>query len=458
MDRREFLTLFGLMVAARDSFAKPANKIRSMTSAKNRTALVIGAGISGLAAAKALQAKGLEVTVLEARDRIGGRVWTSTKWADVPVDMGASWIHGMTGNPMTALAHKINAKIIPTNYESSITYDTDGRPLAGQKAKKLDSIRKQLIAAIQRVQDTDDDLSLLQVAESLKLSDAQTTETKAYLNFVLNGTFEHEFAGSSYDLSAQWFDNGEAFPGDDALFANGYHVIADHLAEGLTIELEQAVEGIHRDPSSVRVTTQDKEYVANLALVTVPLGVLKKGVIAFEPELSASKQRAIQALGMGVLNKCYLKFPHAFWPTDVDWLEYISEHHGEWTEWVSFMRTVNQPVLLGFNAAKRGKEIEALSDQAIVASAMATLQILYGSNIPAPIDYQITRWAADRYSYGSYSFDPVGSSPASRAALAKPEGKTLFFAGEATNTAYSSTVHGAYLSGLRAANEMLRTL
>jgi len=138
MDRREFLTLIGFMVAARESNAKPKNKTQSMTSAKNRTAIVIGAGISGLAAAQALQAKGLEVTVLEARDRIGGRVWTSTKWPDVPVDMGASWIHGMTGNPMTALARKIDAKIIPTNYESSITYDTDGRRLSGPKAKKLE--------------------------------------------------------------------------------------------------------------------------------------------------------------------------------------------------------------------------------------------------------------------------------------------------------------------------------
>ena len=398
------------------------------------------------------------MTVLEARDRIGGRVWTSTRWADVPVDMGASWIHGMTGNPMTALARNINAKIIPTNYESSITYDTDGRRLSGQKAKKLDSIREQLISAIQRVQDTDDDLSFSQVAKHLNLSDANTTETKAYLNFVLNGTFEHEFAGSCDDLSALWFDNGEAFPGDDALFANGYHVIADHLADGLTIELSQVVEKIRRDASGVRVASQDKVYVADLALVTLPLGVLQKGAIAFEPDLSKSKQSAIQALGMGVLNKCYLKFPHAFWPTDVDWLEYIAEHHGEWTEWVSFMRTVNKPVLLGFNAAKRGEEIESLSDQAIVDSAMATLRILYGSNIPAPVDYQITRWASDPYSYGSYSFDPVGSTPASRKALAKPEGGRLFFAGEAKNPAYSSTVHGAYLSGLRAANEMFRAL
>jgi len=308
------------------------------------------------------------------------------------------------------------------------------------------------------VQDTDNDVSLTQVAKSLNLSDAHTMETKAYLNFVLNGTFEHEFAGSCDDLSALWFDNGEAFPGDDALFADGYHVIADHLAEGLKIELEQVVESIRQDSSSVRVTTQNKEHVADLALVTVPLGVLQNGVISFEPDLSASKQKAIQALGMGVLNKCYLKFPHAFWPTDVDWLEYISEHHGEWTEWVSFMRTLSRPVLLGFNAAKRGEEIETLSDQAIVDSAMATLRIVYGSKIPEPIDYQITRWAADPYSYGSYSFDPVGSTPVSRKALAKPEGERLFFAGEATNSAYSSTVHGAYLSGLRAANEMLQML
>jgi monoamine oxidase len=105
--------------------------------------------------------------------------------------------------------------------------------------------------------------------------------------------------------------------------------------------------------------------------------------------------------GMGVLNKCYLRFPEIFWPDDVDWLEYIAEEHGEWTEWVSFARTTGQPVLLGFNAGTRGRDIEAMTDQQIIDSAMQTLHTLYGDEIPDPLDSQITRWASDPFARGS---------------------------------------------------------
>jgi monoamine oxidase len=143
-------------------------------------------------------------------------------------------------------------------------------------------------------------------------------------------------------------------------------------------------------------------------IVTLPLGVLQAGKVRFTPELPQNKQRAIAKLGMGVLNKCYLRFPDAFWSDEVDWLEYIPESHGEWTEWVSFKRAANMPVLLGFNAADRGRALEAWSDERIVASAMQTLRTIYGASIPEPIDYQMTRWATDPFSLGSYSFNPVG--------------------------------------------------
>jgi len=187
----------------------------------------------------------------------------------------------------------------------------------------------------------------------------------------------------------------------------------------------------------------------------VPLGVLKKNQPQFVPPLPPAKREAIDQLGMGVLNKCYLRFAKPFWPDDVDWLEYIPKRHGEWTEWVSLLRTTNIPVLLGFNAAENGLAIEAFSDQQIIDSAMATLRTIFGNEIPAPQDYQITRWAADPFSYGSYSFNAVGSTPAMRKVLAAPLGQQVFFAGEATATDYFGTAHGAFLSGVAAATMLL---
>lgn len=192
-------------------------------------------------------------------------------------------------------------------------------------------------------------------------------------------------------------------------------------------------------------------------IVTAPLGVLKAHHIKFIPELPINKQNAISKLGMGVLNKCYLRFKQAFWPTDIDWLESIANNHGEWVEWVSFMRTTNMPILLGFNAADRGKQIESLTNQEIVQSAMQTLKAIFGSDIPDPISYQITRWSSDPFTFGSYSFNALGSTPTMRQHLAKPLENKLFFAGEATHQDYFGTAHGAYLSGLRAAQEVMLT-
>jgi len=189
-------------------------------------------------------------------------------------------------------------------------------------------------------------------------------------------------------------------------------------------------------------------------LVTLPLGVLKAGSVEFVPALPKSTSEAIAKLEMGVLNKCYLRFTHVFWPKDVDWLESIPDKHGEWTEWVSFGRVAGKPILLGFNAGARGREIESWSDTKIVADAMKTLRRIFGVGIPEPVDFQITRWGSDPYACGSYSFNPVGARPKMRRQLATPLADTLYFAGEATEHNYFGTAHGAYLSGVRAAEEI----
>jgi monoamine oxidase len=188
-------------------------------------------------------------------------------------------------------------------------------------------------------------------------------------------------------------------------------------------------------------------------VVSVPLGVLKAGAIEFAPRLPAAKRRAIEALGMGVLNKCFLRFPRTFWPTDVDWIERVPERRGEWTEWLSFARATGQPVLLGFNAADYGRRIESASDAEIVAGALRALRGIYGE-IPEPLGHQITRWASDPFALGSYSFNALGSEPKMRDDLAASIDGRVHFAGEATSRKHFATTHGAYLTGLRAAREI----
>ena len=167
------------------------------------------------------------------------------------------------------------------------------------------------------------------------------------------------------------------------------------------------------------------------------------------------KARAIAALGSGVLNKCFLRFPRAFWDPEVELFGWVSEQRGRWAEFLNLQAYGDAPVLLGFNAASFGREIEGWEDRAVVASAMETLRLIHGAKIPEPEAWQITRWASDRFARGAYSFAAVGSGTRHRQALAEPVEERLFFAGEATHTDYPATVHGALLSGEREAERIL---
>lgn len=381
-------------------------------------------------------------------------MWTSTKWRELPLDLGASWIHGVDGNPLTDLAVQAKAKTLETSYDRSVLYNTDGRELSDDQEKQLERLRKQLRDALKSAQNQDSDQSVRQVVSKLLAQLKNDPEIVRLLNFLVSSQIEQEYAGSAERLSAHWYDVAESFEGDDVIFAQGYRLIVDFLAKDLQIKTRELVREIHWQGESVRVVTSKSKYTADKVLVTLPLGVLKSGTVKFVPPLPASKRNAIAALEMGVLNKCYLKFEECFWPSDVDWLEYIPEKHGEWTEWVSFMRATGQPVLLGFNAGARGRVIESWTDQQIVASAMQTLRTMIGKEISDPIDYQITRWASDPLAGGSYSCNTVGATPEMREHLAESLDDALYFAGEATENDYFGTAHGAYLSGLRAASEM----
>ncbi len=456
MHRRNFLKIFGLMlmVSANNACGEESQG-HTATSNKKRV-VVIGAGLSGLAAAQELYRRGHEVIVVEARERIGGRIWTSTQWADMPLDFGATWIHGPQGNPLTDLAEQINAKRLTTRYDRAVTYNTSGNPLSEAEKVRMEDLRTQVFKALKEAQDKDDDASIRQVIKPIINQFDESSEAYRFINFILSGVIEQEYSGSAENLSAQWYDSSQSFEGDDVLFAQGFQVIPEFLAQGLQIELGQVVKEIQWQRSPARIITQKTEFIADHVVVTLPLGVLQANSVRFSPELPRSKQNAIAKLGMGVLNKCYLRFPDVFWSADADWVEYVSARHGEWTEWVSFKQAANMPILLGFNAADRGRAIEAWSDEQIVASAMQTLRIIYGASIPEPIDYQMTRWASDPFSLGSYSYNPVGAVPKMRQALAAPLAKSVFFAGEASNKDYFGTAHGAYLSGLRAAQEILK--
>ncbi len=415
--------------------------------------LVVGAGVSGLAAARAFTNQGLKVIVIEARDRIGGRVWTDfvNGW---PLDLGASWIHGVTGNPITKLARDFRLDVMPTNYNNHWRYRSGGIISRGDEA--IESQFDDLMSAVDqtralRQSSNQTDVSLLQCITDASNGRALTDA----VNYAINTNIEHEYGGDTSQLSLYNYDQTQTFSGADVIFPRGYGQIAANLGLGQDVRLSHIVQRIEHSDKGVRVITNKATFDAPRAVITLPLGVLKTNTVQFNPALPQRKLQAIRQLGSGVLNKCYLRFPRAFWPNEPDLMGYISPQRGEWTEWLNVQHYLGEPILLGFNAGSFGTQLEKQSDAAIVASAMRALRSMFGATLPEPTGFRLTRWANDPFARGSFSFAAVGATGADYDALAEPVDNRLFFAGEATSREYASTVHGAYLSGIREAERVL---
>jgi monoamine oxidase len=274
------------------------------------------------------------------------------------------------------------------------------------------------------------------------------------LQYSLNYEIEQDYAGDVGDLSLYHWDDDSALGGPDVYLVGGYDRIIALLAAGVPIMLGQVVIRIEYGRGDVRVTTGSGVFRAPHAIVTLPLGILREGAVTFSPPLPPRKRLAIGRLHMGVLNKACLRFPRVFWDRDCDQIGYVSAARGHWSEWLNLYKYTGKPILIGFNAATYGLAIERLSDTQTVAAGMTVLRRMYGDHIPVPEAWKITRWASDPFSRGSYSHVPTGARGDDYDARAGPVGDRLHFAGEATTQTYPATVHGAYLTGRRAAREV----
>lgn len=427
---------------------------QSDSSVRNVEVLVIGAGMSGLAAARTLVEKGMSVIVLEARNRIGGRTWTDSSLG-LPLDLGASWIHGITGNPITKLAKEFNVDTVLTDYENGVLFDADGSEVSDSEYAEIEDLFESIYEEVATMQeDTDTDMSLQQAFDAVVAERDLSENEMRKLQFYIHQETALEYGADPKDLSLWEWDQDEVFGGKDVVFPNGYSQITNGLSQGLDIRLNEKVTRISYGADGVEVETSSGTFGGEKAIVTLPLGVLKQAAVKFEPSLPESKQAAIDRLSMGVLNKVYLKFPKIFWDEEIENFGYLSESLGEWSDWMSFVPYAGVPVLMAFHGGEQGFAIEDLSDDEIIAGAMKTLRVLYGDEIPEPEGWLITRWGKDPYSLGAYSHIPPFASGDDYDALFEPVNDVLYFAGEATSREYPATQHGAYLTGVAAAENI----
>lgn len=249
--------------------------------------------------------------------------------------------------------------------------------------------------------------------------------------------------------------------GINAMPVGGYHQFVRRLAAGLDIRLQTPVGVIAHGPGGVTAHTSQGPLRAAAAVVTVPLGILKSGRLLFDPPLSTAKRAAMERIGYGgaaVMNKLFLRFPRQFWPDIQDRLVGLPPtpaERGAFSNWVNVQPLVEQPVLLGFVSGRLAAELDlSAADDYIVNLGLASLRRMFGSRIPDPTGYCLTRWLSDPWALGSYSYAHTASTGQDRRHYAAPVGGRLFFAGEAATAADYGTVHAALLTGERAAIEV----
>lgn len=426
--------------------------------------IVIGAGMAGLAAARRLRAAGVDVLLLEARERVGGRIHTDTSFADQPIELGAELVHGES-TVTVELAQAAGLSLAPVDRYTGLRW-SDGGP-----ALPLDQLppeRRELIMALRAAYTAlpaalapggdlpppAADISLAAYLRGRGFDDAAIAVADVLLAQTCCASVD---TLSCVDLAREMLVDHAGLK--EFRIRESYGPLIDWLAAGLEIHFDAPVRQLRWGAGGVEVQTGRGGLRGRRCIITVPLGVLQDEAIGFDPPLPKARRHAIAAFRLEAATKLFLRFDAPLWDAD---LAYMA-HNGTLARWWTPAHHIPGAALLcAYVTSARARRIDALDDATVRQLALAELSALLGVDA-AELDRHCTgmqrkAWASDPYARGGYAHVPPGAA-AARLALAAPESGVLFFAGEATaHDTNPQTVHGAFESGERAAAECLLTL
>ena len=441
----------------------------SMGQGRAERIIVIGAGMAGLVAARLLHDSGFVVTVLEARDRNGGRVWTDDRLG-APLDLGGSWIHGVEGNPLTLWCANLGIDLVESQGERLLIDKRATAPTREGQRRRAILGRAAFKTAIEWASWKSKAMARSWGPRSISVKQAIEpllhTRWLPEIDRLVVATFVEMSEGVQ---SAPWdaVSAEEWFPTEgldrNAQPRGGFRPLLGDAARGLGIRHGAAVERISWNGRDVTAVLQGGEQVvADRAVITVPIGLLRAGLPALDPLPPQSQCLALSRLGYGagILGKIYLRFPRRFWPEQPKWfgrLPDAPDRRGTFNTWVSHEAETGLPILLSFSNGRTAIHLDReASDDEVKALAMASLRDMFGNDIPEPEAMVYPRWLSDPWSRGGYSYPGVGSDPDDGSAYARPLGSRVFVAGEATEPVEYGTVHAALWSGEQAAEAIFR--
>lgn len=440
-----------------------------MGTGKAERVIVVGAGMAGLVAARLLHDSGFAVTVLEARARLGGRVWTDSALG-APLDLGGSWVHGVEGNPLTLWCDKLGVGLIESQGDrllfdkrttSTTRDDQRRRARLGRAAFKTaiewSSWKSKALTAARGPRS----ISVKEAVDPLLHASWLPEIDKLVIATLVEGS--EGVQGAPYDAVAveEWFP----LEGLDrnAQPKGGFHTLIEDAARGLDVRLDAPVQRLAWSTTGVTALLRSGERIeGDRAIITVPLGLLRAGLPTLDPLPPEDQQRAIARLGYGagLLAKLYLRFPRRFWPDMPKWfgrLPDTPDRRGTFNSWVSHHHETGLPILLSFSQGMTAVHFDrSASDAEVTALAMASLRKMFGDDVPEPEAMVFPRWLSDPWSRGGYSYPGIGSAPEDRDIHARPLGDRVFFAGEATEPVEYGTVHAALWSAEQTAEALYR--